>query len=72
MRDWLLQVSYGNLLIAAILLGLAPFSPQPHVVEKVTWLLTSQPFRWVDTFDLLFHLSPVILMCIKCAVGYNK
>ncbi len=60
-----MQVSYGSLLIPAILLGLAPFSPQPHVVEKVTWLLTSQPFRAVDVFDVIFHLSPFVLICLK-------
>lgn len=52
---------WGNLLpplVAALTLGLAPFVPQPHVIEKLRWLVTGHPLRPIDMFDLLLHGAP--------------
>ena len=43
---------------ACATIGLAPFVPEPHVVEKLRWLATGQPFRPIDLFDLLMHGAP--------------
>ena len=51
-------------LFAALTLGLAPFAPQPHVVEKLRWLATGQPFRPLDVFDLVLHGSPWIWLLV--------
>ncbi|MGL1902016.1 MAG: hypothetical protein OCC49_07775 [Fibrobacterales bacterium] len=44
-------------------LGLAPFMPEPHLVEKVRWIIEGyhqlQPMDW---FDVLFHGAPWILL----------
>lgn len=45
-------------LVASLTLGLAPFVPQPHVVEKLRWLAAGQPLRAIDVFDLLLHGAP--------------
>lgn len=45
-------------LIASLTLGLAPFVPQPHVWEKLTWLMTGREFAMIDIFDLLLHGAP--------------
>lgn len=46
--------------VACATLGLAPFTPEPHVVEKLRWLATGHPFRPIDVFDLLMHGAPWI------------
>lgn len=53
------------LVIIALLLGLAPFSPQPHLVEKVQMLLSGELSRPIDIFDLLFHSLPLLLLALK-------
>jgi hypothetical protein len=46
--------------VATLTLGLAPYLPEPHVVEKLRWLATGQPFRPIDVFDLALHAAPWI------------
>lgn len=53
------------LVIAAILLGLAPFSPEPHLVEKIRMLTQGVLTRPLDIFDLCMHAAPAILLVIK-------
>ncbi|MCB9665303.1 MAG: hypothetical protein H6732_14425 [Alphaproteobacteria bacterium] len=46
-------------LAASLTLGLAPFTPQPHVVEKLRWLAEGGAgMRPLDVFDLVLHGSP--------------
>jgi rhodanese-related sulfurtransferase len=43
--------------LASLTLGLAPFFPQPHVVEKLG-MLVSGDLASIDWFDLLMHGAP--------------
>ena len=54
-----------GLVAAALLFGLAPFQPQPHLVEKAQMLLAGELTRALDIFDVVFHLSPTILFAIR-------
>lgn len=46
-------------LVACLTLGLAPFSPEPHVVEKLRWVLGgAEGMALVDWFDLAMHSAP--------------
>lgn len=63
------QLRWGILLPAALLLGLAPFRPEPHLVEKVRMLLNGQLARPLDIFDLLLHGVPILLVAGKLLVG---
>ena len=47
--------TYSFLIPASLLLGLAPFAPEPHLVEKIRWLFTGHPFQPIDIFDLFLH-----------------
>ena len=58
-------VPYSILIPVAILLGLAPFTPQPHLVEKVGLLVEGKLVRAVDIFDLVLHGSPIALFVLK-------
>jgi hypothetical protein len=62
---WLDNINYLPLAITALLLGLAPFSPEPHLLEKSRMLLNGSLVKPLDMFDLLFHGSVPLLLAIK-------
>jgi hypothetical protein len=53
------------LLVLCIVLGLAPYVPLPHLVEKIRMLGEGNLNKIVDIFDLLYHSAPFILLAIK-------
>lgn len=58
------------LLVAACLtLGLAPFQPEPHVVEKLGMLVAGSLRDPVDVFDLLLHAAPWVLLAMRLFAG---
>ena len=59
------KLGYGLLIPAAVLLGLAPFRPEPHLWEKLRMLAEGSLRRPLDMFDLILHGLPVILLLIK-------
>jgi hypothetical protein len=59
------QVPILGLLVAALLLGLAPFQPQPHLLEKLNMLLAGELTGLLDIFDLVFHGAPSLLLIIR-------
>jgi hypothetical protein len=65
MKRFLSHLSYSLLIAASLLLGLAPFSPEPHLVEKTRLLLHGELSRPLDIFDLFFHLAPALLLMVK-------
>jgi hypothetical protein len=58
--------------LAAILLGLAPFVPEPHLWEKLKMLAAGTLQRPIDIFDLLMHGLPVVLLVIKLIRGERE
>ncbi len=60
---WLDKLPLGILVVAALLLGLAPFYPEPHLWEKLKMLAAGSLNRPVDILDLVLHASfPVLLL----------
>jgi len=57
--------SYTFLIPASLMLGLAPFVPEPHLVEKIRWLFTGHPFKPIDVFDLFLHGTFPALLLVK-------
>lgn len=55
------------LVVLALTLGLAPFTPEPHVWEKLKLLAAGQLMKPVDVFDLLMHGAPLMLLAVKLA-----
>ena len=62
---WLDRLPMSLLIGAALLLGLAPFVPEPHLVEKLRMLAGGTLRRPIDIFDLVYHLLPVVLLLLK-------
>lgn len=59
-RGWML------FLVASLTLGLAPFSPEPHIVEKIRWIFNGEfPLEGVYIFDTFLHGAPWLLFIIS-------
>jgi len=59
------SIGYRLLVPLALLLGLAPFRPEPHLVEKLRMLANGTLRAPIDIFDLLLHAVPVLLLLTK-------
>jgi hypothetical protein len=55
--------------VAALTLGLAPFAPKPHIIEKLEMLRAGSLRRPLDIFDLIFHGAPWAVLTFKVLRG---
>jgi len=65
--DLLDRLPLSLAVIAALTLGLAPFVPEPHIVEKLRMLMAGELRRPLDIFDLLLHAAPGAVLFAKLA-----
>ena len=63
--QWLDKIPFTTLIIISLLLGLAPFVPEPHVWEKLKMLADGSLGKPVDIFDLFMHGTPWVLLGLK-------
>ncbi len=59
------SIPLSFLLLLCLTLGLAPFTPEPHVWEKLKMLTAGTLSNPVDIFDLVMHGLPFILLLLK-------
>ncbi|RKZ84043.1 MAG: RND transporter [Candidatus Parabeggiatoa sp. nov. 1] len=62
---WLDKLPWDALIIGSLLLGLAPFMPEPHLIEKLRMLFQGTLSRPIDIFDLLMHGALPLLLLLK-------
>lgn len=62
---WIDRTPVWIFALFAATLGLSPWVPEPHLVEKIRWLFEGTLSRPLDIFDLLFHAVPWLLLGIK-------
>lgn len=65
MRNLFDRIPLSLLIVLCLTLGLAPFSPQPHLWEKLEMLASGELTRGIDIFDLLLHAAPWLLLIGK-------
>ncbi len=58
-------IPYAVLVPLAVFLGLAPFHPKPHLLEKLQMLAAGKLTRPLDIFDLCLHAAPLVLLAVK-------
>ncbi|MEI6208963.1 MAG: hypothetical protein WCP20_19470 [Desulfuromonadales bacterium] len=58
-------LDYKFLIPVVLLLGFAPFYPQPHIVEKIRMLMAGTLKRPIDIFDLFWHSWPFVLLAYR-------
>jgi hypothetical protein len=66
---WLDQIPLWALIAGAVLLGLAPFTPQPHLWQKLQMLAHGTLARPIDVFDLALHASLPLLLALRLLRG---
>ncbi len=49
----------------AIFMLLAPFSPEPHLVEKTRMLVNGELSKPIDIFDFFWHSLWIVLFAIR-------
>jgi hypothetical protein len=59
------DLPWSYVVLACLTLGLAPFRPEPHVVEKLGMLVDGTLTAPLDVFDLLLHAAPWVLLGLK-------
>ena len=53
-------------LMASLLLGLAPFTPEPHIWGKLKWIMGgAEGMKMMDWLDFLMHGTPWVLLIIS-------
>lgn len=62
---WLDKLPWFMIIAFAVTIGLAPFAPEPHVIEKLKMLSAGNLARPIDIFDLVMHGSPWVLIILK-------
>ena len=60
--DWL---PLPLLVVLCLALGLAPFVPEPHLLEKLKMLVAGELGDPMDIFALLLHGAPWMLLLLK-------
>jgi len=68
---WLDKISFTVLIVMALALGMAPFSGQSHLIEKLQLLQAGQLTKGIDIFDLFMHGAPIILLLLKTIRVYQ-
>lgn len=71
MFSFLDKIQYPLLITASVLMLLAPFTPMPHVVEKLIMLKEGTLKKPIDIFDLFYHFVPTVLLIIKVIRDYG-
>ena len=66
---WLDNLPMTLLLPIAVVLALAPFTPEPHLWEKLKMLSAGELVRPIDIFDLFLHGAPLVLVVLKLLRG---
>ncbi len=59
------KIPWNILIIGSLTLGLAPFVPEPHLLEKLRMLFQGNLIRPIDIFDLIMHGTLPLLLLLK-------
>lgn len=70
--NWLDRIPFVTFIMISLLLGLAPFVPEPHVWEKLKMLFDGSLSKPIDIFDLCMHGTPWVLLGLKSIRHFSK
>jgi len=68
-RNPLERIPLSLLIVLCLTLGLAPFTPEPHLWEKLKLLAAGELSRALDIFDLLLHGFPWLLLIASLSMS---
>jgi len=59
------RIPLGPLVIVTLVMAFAPFSPEPHLVEKSRMLANGELIKGIDIFDLFWHSFLIAILAIR-------
>ncbi len=65
MMRWLDSIPLLLLIALAVWMGVAPITPEPHLIEKLRMLGNGTLTRPLDIFDLCLHAAPLMLLALR-------
>ena len=65
MMCWLDSIPLLLLIALAVWMGVAPITPEPHLIEKLRMLGNGTLTRPLDIFDLCLHAAPLMLLALR-------
>lgn len=72
MRNLFNRMPLSILIVLCLTLGLAPFTPEPHLWEKLKMLAAAELTEPLDIFDLLLHGTPWLLLTVKILLQLTR
>ena len=68
------RLDYKLLVPLALFAGMAPWpaGPEPHLLEKLRWLMQGSLTKPLDIFDLVFHASPTLLIALRAVAAATR
>ena len=72
MKNFIKSLPYPILILMSIFMILAPFQPEPHLLQKFDLLMAGNLTKPLDMFDVLWHLLPVGLLITKFVVSKKE
>ena len=65
MLKYIDKVPLLPLVVVAIFMALAPFTPEPHLLEKSRMLINAELSKPIDIFDLFWHSFLIAILAIR-------
>ncbi len=68
MFNWIKQIPVVPLAVISVMLAIAPFNGEPHLLEKLGMLSRGELVKPLDIFDLFMHGTPLVLLVLRLTV----
>ena len=65
MLKYIDKVPLLPLAVVALFMALAPFTPEPHLLEKSRMLINGELSKPIDIFDLFWHSFLIVILAIR-------
>jgi hypothetical protein len=65
MLKYIDQIPLAPLVIITLVMALAPFSPEPHLLEKSRMLISGELSKGIDIFDLFWHSFLIVILVVR-------
>ena len=65
MLKYIDRIPLGPLVVITLMMAFAPFSPEPHLVEKSRMLVNGELKKAIDIFDLFWHSFLIVILAIR-------
>lgn len=68
-KNFIRRLPVLPLAVLTVMLGLAPFFPEPHLWQKLKMLVAGDLVKPIDIFDLFMHATPGLLLIVRLTLG---